>query len=460
MMRSRSLVGGKSKKTLRGPGLALAIALCVLVSAAAAYAAPGDLDPNFAKGGQLTLNYGTGTGPDGSGPSDDYAFAVALQRNGKAVVAGYSNVGSRASNFALTRFRRDGSIDRHFGANGLVTTDFGGPTVRDEAYDVAVAPDGKIVAVGRSYPINGPGSLVVARYNRDGSLDRTFDGDGKAITRVDSANAAYSVLIQPDGKIVAAGEADPPEPGVDFAVARFMPNGSLDSSFGGDGVATTNFSGIDVINSIALDGSGRIVAVGDAGPPEPDSDQVALARYNPNGSLDQTFGGDGRISPYLGDSFPQPGMYTAHGVTVQPDGKVVVAGRTLGRVGPSARAVFRLLPNGSLDPSFDGDGYSVDTSVAQAAAVLLDRAGNIITVGGGDAVNGYATVVSRQRPDGSFDPRFGNGGKAQVPIFSGRGFPSDFALQRGKLTITGAVDAGGLTRDIALARLRASNTRR
>src|SRR6185295_4666277 len=144
--------------------------------------------------------------------------------------------------------------------------------------------NGKIVAVG--FADNCDFALV--RYNTDGSLDTSFSGDGRQRTHFASCAVANGVALQGDGKIVAVGQI-----GGDFALARYNPNGSLDTSFSGDGKQTTDFlGGRDGAGAVALVGDGNIVAVGSARGTV--SSNIALARYNPDGSLDTTFSGDGR----------------------------------------------------------------------------------------------------------------------------------------------------------------------
>ena len=178
---------------------------------------------------------------------------------------------------------------------------------------------GKIVVVG-----NGAGDFALARYNPNGSLDASFSGDGLQTTDLGGDDEARGLALQDDGKIVAVGRAGT-FPDIDFALARYNPNGSLDTSFSGDGKQTTDFffGAVDAANGVALQGDDKIVAAGLAGGGST-GDDFALARYNPNGSLDASFSGDGKRRSNFG------GADSASGVALQGDGKIVAVGRGLG----------------------------------------------------------------------------------------------------------------------------------
>jgi uncharacterized delta-60 repeat protein len=195
----------------------------------------------------------------------------------------------------------------------------GNGAVSAQAYSVAVQPDGKIVVAGQAN-IDGGYDFALARYNSNGTLDTRFSTDGKVTTNFGSPNdAAFSVAVQSDGKIVAAGGTILSRGG-DFALARYDSNGSLDTSFGRGGKVTTDIAGpSDSVNSIAVQSDGKTVAVGRTfinG-----AYHSALARYNSNGSLDASFGRSGKVTAIFGGS--EEGVSS---VAVQPDEKIVVAG--------------------------------------------------------------------------------------------------------------------------------------
>ena len=268
------------------------------------YNSDGSLDPSFGGTGKVTTNV----------ISWDIATSVAIQADGKIVAAGGSGSSGSIDDFALVRYNTDGSLDTSFGGTGKVTTDFGSD---DSAYSVAIQADGKIVAAGSS----GAGFITdfaLVRYNTDGSLDTSFGGTGKVTTDIGSDDSAASVAIQADGKIVAAGSSANTSD-FDFALARYNRDGSLDTSFGGTGKVMTDFTAsYDFADSIAIEADGKIVAAGYTDPPKSD---FALARYNSDGSLDTSFGGTGKITTDFSRSEAQ-----ARSVAIQADGKLVAAG--------------------------------------------------------------------------------------------------------------------------------------
>ena len=219
----------------------------------------------------------------------------------------------------LGRGRRPGDLDPTFGSGGKVTTDFGGGS--DVAIGVALQPDGKIVAAGTtSTPgVGGFSDFALARYNSDGSLDATFGSGGKVTT--DFGGGAEAVALQPDGKIVAAGSASPGATIFsDFALARYNPDGSLDATFGSGGKVTTEFTGnFDQANAVALQPNGKIVAAGTANTGT--TLEFALVRYKKHGGLDPSFGSGGKVTTDFTGSND-----VACGVALQPDRKIVAVG--------------------------------------------------------------------------------------------------------------------------------------
>src|SRR5262249_33644368 len=187
-----------------------------------------------------------------------------------------------------------GDLDPTFGTGGKGTTSFGG-SVGNEGDAMALQPDGKIIVVGTTDVGGGGSNFAVARYNADGTLDTTFSFDGKVTTDFGGDDRAFSVAIQADGKIVVAG-ASLTNPGDDFALARYNPDGVLDHSVGTDGKVTTDFAGnFDAAFGVAIQSNGKIVVAGKANIPVSANtaeitDDFALARYNPDGSPDAGFG--------------------------------------------------------------------------------------------------------------------------------------------------------------------------
>jgi uncharacterized delta-60 repeat protein len=242
---------------------------------------------------------------------------------------------------------------------------------------VAIQADGKIVVVGG-------GGFALARYNPNGSLDTSFSGDGKQTTDFGCcANVANAVAIQANGKIVTVGSTDA-NSGGDFALARYNPNGTLDTTFSGDGKQTTDLGGRgSVANAVALQANGKIVAAGvGGGGTHP---EFALARYEPNGSLDPAFSGDGKQTT----DFGMGAADAANGIAIQGDGKIVTVGRASGGSTGDDFAIARYNPNGTLDVSFSDDGrnrtnFGASGAFDGANGVALQGDGRIVAVGDGN----------------------------------------------------------------------------
>jgi uncharacterized delta-60 repeat protein len=409
---------------------ALVVLAASLLATVPAQAAPGDLDQGFSGDGKsTTTDFG----------KQAFGSGVALQADGKIVVAGTSFYTvcediwcSSPAEFALARYNADGTLDTSFSGDGKETTDFGGSDYG--AYDVAIQPDGKIVAVGHTG--TGAHEFAIARYNPDGSLDSSFSGDGKETTDFGDLDygtdyGAYDVAIQPDGKIVAVGRTG----GGDFGLARYSPDGSLDTSFSGDGKATTDLGGLDYGRAVALQADGKIVVAGTT-LVGADGD-FALARYNPDGTLDSSFSGDGKETPDFGV------RHDGEAVALQADGKIVVAGSTQSDDGNFA--LTRHQTDGSLDTSFSGNGEQTTNFGGRdyGHAVAIRPEGEIV-VAGESAVDFALAVYT---PDGSLDSSFSADGK-QTTDFGASGFGSldianDVALQPdGKIVAAGLSDSG------------------
>jgi len=290
----------------------------------------GGLDPSFGNQGRLWTPLGA---------ADSSVHAEALQADGKIVVAGESG-----GDFALARYNPDGSLDATFDHGGKVFTSIGGDG-DSSANALAIQPDGKIVVAGTS-----GGEFALARYNPDGSLDKTFHGDGTLTTDILAVSYATSIALQADGKIVAAGTAiqggfGPGAGQSDVAVARYNADGSLDASFNHDGIVSTYWGTNDLVGSgVAVQPDGKIVVAGTMTLTDTPTPQTAFVvfRYNGDSTLDRTFHGGG-VTTDVG-----PGGYAA-GVALQADGKIVVAGDTRGGFGPSHLVLARYKADGGLD---------------------------------------------------------------------------------------------------------------
>lgn len=246
----------------------------------------------------------------------DQPTAIAIQGDGKIVEAGLNTQYGSATDLTLLRLNPNGSLDTSFGNRGNPTTDFGSAEL---AFDVAIQPDGKIVVVGSRYSeaSNAYDDIVVARYNSDGTLDPTFSGDGKFLDP--GRGTANGVAIQPDGRILLAGGDDDA-----LTLTRLTASGVLDTSFSGDGRQATNLSEKDAYaNDVQVQSNGRIVAVGVARSSSCcQPADFAIAVYDAGGALDNSFSGDGVDTVDFGDED------RADEAAFGEDGTIVVAGGT------------------------------------------------------------------------------------------------------------------------------------
>ena len=301
--------------------------------ALARYNTDGTLDNTFDGDGRLTTVVGT---------ADSRANSIAIQADGKIVVAGVAR--NSNNDFALARYNTNGSLDVTFDGDGLVTTAIG--TSGDEANSIVIQTDGKIVVAGSSFIGGITWDFSLARYNADGSLDITFDVDGKLTTAIGTSDDfAYSIALQTDGKIVIGGNSDIGG-NLDFSLARYNNDGSLDNTFDGDGKLTVSIGFATNAAAVAIQTDGKILITGGTG------SDFALARYNTNGSLDNSFNSTGIVQTPVGTS----NSAAARSIAIQTDGKIVVAGTAFVTGNGRDLALVRYNPNGSLDNTFDGDG--------------------------------------------------------------------------------------------------------
>lgn len=324
-----------------------------------------------------------------------------------------------------------GLLDPNFGNGGVVISPVS-MTFEDGARAVAVQADGKIVAVGYVDSGNGNYDFAVARYNTDGSLDTTFGGDGIVITAISAGrDEAHAVVIQPDGQIVVAGITSNNTTGTDFVVARYnSADGSLDASFNGSGYITTDFSSTnDEVFAVALQSTGKIVVVGQTG--SLTDANFALARYTVSGTLDTaTFGVNGLQVTSFGDGFD-----AAYAIAIQSDDKIVVAGISDNTPGLGINndfALARYEVDGALDPTFDNDGKvmtAVGVADEGAFAVGIQSTGKIVVAGAVlNAAGNNDFGVVRYNVDGSLDTTFAAGGPVPGTTLTDMSGGNDVAL--------------------------------
>lgn len=354
------------------------------------YGPPGSLDTSFQGGKVLTP----------LGGADAYAYAIAAQPDGKLVLAGTNH--DHYGDFAVLRLTRDGEPDPTFGKLGQVSTPIGENL--DVARAVAVDAQGRIVVAGTATGAK-LADFAVARYLPNGKLDPSFGELGTRIYPLgDDADTAYAILIQPDGKILIGGDTNRGENGLDFALLRLLEDGKPDPDFGDDGVVTqdvASFGARDSIYALALqeiDGEQRIVAAGGEG-------DFELARFHADGSLDATFGEDGKLIGLF-----ESVIGAARGVAVTADGELVVAGHAQHDV-----ALAKLTQDGEPVAEF-GNGGRVLTKLSdnwdEATGLAIDSEGRFVLggwvyEGGGSSAN---TALLRYSESGELDDTFGEGG--------------------------------------------------
>lgn len=346
--------------------------------ALARYRADGNLDSTFGTGGIVSTPFTPGRGAE--------AADLALQSDGKIVAVGFADDAGFDPDFAVARYNPNGTLDGSFGTGGIVTTDFGGGTTGNHfAQSVVVQPDGKILVAGHaSLGATGTGhDFALARYKSDGSLDSTFGTGGKVTTNlVGSTDFGMAVALQADGRIVVGGRSAGTAQAL---LARYKTDGGLDSTFGGDGIATTD-PRIAAANGLVIQSNGNIVIAGFAGLSGTGAFDFALARLDPSGTPDPGFGTDGFAFTDLSG-----GDDLAEDLVLQPDGKVVLIGRRTSGASTDL-AITRYLANGTLDTSFGTGGkVEVDFSAAGDLGQGIGVQADGKVVGVGSASNGTAS---------------------------------------------------------------------
>lgn len=471
-----SPVGRRKLKDMHTPHLTLlGLVAAAALAGPAAGAAPDLLDPLFGARGFTTV--AIPTDPHAS-PDHEEANAVALDAQGRGVMAGEAdigevsayNAGQKARVFAFTRVGPDGVRDPSFGGDGYVTLTHPTPSrlsrQDNETFGVAMQPDGKIVFVGDGNvrdQANNNIDLIVGRLNADGSTDTSFSTDGFANVRFDAAgnraDTGRAVALQADGKIVAAGWGSIAGVGgapnhTDFGVVRFLPDGTPDPSFGNAGAVTTGFNGgvDDRAYDLLLQPDGKIVLAGHADVGA--TTDLALARYNADGSLDPTFGTQGKVlHDHTGG-----GQEFGFAAALQPDGKILVGG--YGQAGTQTDfLITRFNADGSVDRSFGDDGTAHEPVGAGSDAIThlaLQPDGSILATGYAKETptSGYDMVVSRFHANGERDLSFGPSGFHMWSFGTGDDVGRGAALRPdGRLLVVGS-GTNGADQDFAAMQIR------
>ncbi|MBI3652185.1 MAG: hypothetical protein HY231_14285 [Acidobacteria bacterium] len=423
----------------------LLLALSAFHPSVITQAAAGDLDTTFGNGGKVMTDLFA---------QSEVATAVALQSDGKIVVAGYTaplaNPQTR-SDFALARYNPDGTLDASFGNGGKVVTDFDA-THQDQAKAVAIQSDGKIIAAGFTSFIgsddNTDYAFALARYQTDGALDPSFGNHGKVVTNhanPTSFNIYYresinAIALQNDGKIVASGTAFfNPAQSMDFTTVRYNTDGSLDNSFGTGGKVFTNFASStaaepnDSAGEVFIQSDGKILV---AGRVHHLTFDYGISRYHSDGRPDLSFGQGGQLTVNaLRQGSGNASKETA--MTVQADGKILLGGyATLN--GISRCALRRFDDAGNADTTFGSSGQVVTNISGAIRSVKMQSNGKILVAGNSSANLGDFTVA-RYHPSGALDETFTSGGTTTTDFSGSADQLFAAALQSdGKLIAVGA----------------------
>jgi uncharacterized delta-60 repeat protein len=418
------------------------ISTCVLSLFISVQGATGDLDCSFGFGGKATTALG--------GLSGDIARDVAVQPDGKIVVVGGRGPSSSPPlDSVIIRYNPNGTLDTTFDSDGILILAMS-PSSDEEARAVAIQPDGKIVVAGYAYTGTvTAGDFYVIRLNSDGSFDSSFDGDGKTFTDFNTKNdLAFSLILQADGKIIVGGDATNSGGNFkDFALARYNPDGSLDTSFDSDGkVVTVGTNSDDHIFDVTLQTDGKIVAVGNSFTGI--NTDFAVLRYNADGSPDTSFDGDGKLITVIG------GYEGANSVAIQPDGKIVLTGDTI--IGSYEDiALIRYNTDGSLDTSFDTDGKvttAIGTQYDLGTEIFAQADGKLLVVGH-TFTNKFNFVLLRYNSNGSLDTSFHTTGYVVTPLgtIEDKAHAGTF-LPDGKVVAVGSAYSSSTERDFAVVR--------
>jgi uncharacterized delta-60 repeat protein len=416
-----------------------------------------------AKAGSLDSTFGQ----DGSVISDtvlsEYVQAMTVQADHKILVSGYQEDSDGVPHFLLRRFDASGKPDLSFGTGGRVVTAVRQAAVADQALAVAVQPDGKILVAGYVFSRSHHTDFALLRYTPAGTLDKSFGALGKAITTVGdgfSLSGAHAVVVQPDGHILVAGIAQSASKASKVALLRYTAAGSLDPSFGDHGVTTTAFgasTASDATTMVPLK-DGRILVAGSTNSATSPGG-FALLRYLASGKLDPSFGKQGKVMTVVGLSSGDHAA-VARTVSVLPDGGILLTGFAWVTANgePAVNiGVAKYRADGSPDPSF-GTGGNVVTTGSHGLGFQASTAlpsGNFMVIGNvftADSTNDYSFL--RYLPDGKLDRTYGPDKNGVVPLEATESLlqiSSLFRQSDGKIVIAGSVDVKGVSH-VVLAR--------
>ena len=412
--------------------------LALLAATFGIYGQSGVLDPSFGNNGIVTTVI-SGT--------YNLGHTAVVQPDGKIIVAGEAGESSTYK-VAVARYNTDGTLDTSFGNSGTLLVTVG--TARSYARNIAVQPDGKIVIGAYTYD-DIAGDFAVVRLNADGTLDNSFGTNGITIIDNGSHEVVDAMTLLSDGKILLAGNNYD-----NFLAARFNTDGSLDTSFGTNGWATTVFdSSYSQVKDATTQNDGKILLSGFASDIATGRHSIAIARFNTDGTIDSTFGTSGRVSFNIG-SFDDYGA----GVAVQTDGKIIIGGYTIldSNFSEYDFAAVRLNSDGTFDNSYGTNGIAItsviDNGRNYAEQMLMQPDNKVVLMGFvGAGSNDDDMGMVRFDTDGNLDATFGTGGKVTTDVSGRYDYGKAIAMQPDhKIILTGYSYTNAGVAEIVVAR--------
>lgn len=396
----------------------------------------GDLDATFNGNGVAIGNYTE---------DNNSADAMVVQADGKIVVAGGTGYASNIE-IGVSRLNTDGTVDTTFGTDGVTLINSG--WIKSFVYDMDVQPDGKIVLAGYRWN-NETGDFLMVRLNEDGSLDDSFGTNGIAIIDNGETEVAESFTILPDGKFIISGYVFD-----NFSMIRINHDGTVDTTFGNNGWVITEFgdsSSYSFVTTVNADG--RIV-LGGMLLGFDNKYKYAAAAYNSDGSLDTSFGTDGKVILNVGND-------NDFGIRLiqLEDGKILFGGHSYYGTNPLRYelAVARLNSDGSMDTSYGNNGVFKSRFVTNGESYLADMVlqadGKLVLTGPANESGTYTFGITRATADGQLDTTFGDAGKVITYIDLNNSESFNISLQTdGKILVSGDTYPAGNTAQFFIAR--------
>ena len=415
--------------------------LLILFVSNVSFAQFGTLDASFGRGGIVITPF----------TDFDSSIQSLLIQPDKKIIAGGSITKSGSTQFSLARYNIDGSLDETFGNSGQAITNYPELMVMSST---ALQADGKIIVAGNLY--NSSVSIsrfVLVRYDSNGILDTSFGIDGRVITNIsDKLDRIASVIIQNDGKIIASGATSDDATYSDFAMVRYNSNGTLDTSFGNNGVVVTSIKAWDYANAITINNDNEIIIAG-AISNEFDINigfdyNFALTKFDKYGVLDATFGDGG--SAIIGTTEANEKAFS---VKVNTDGKIVLAGEH--HSSKYAFMLAQLLPNGDLDTSFGINGVvinSLSNEFIESVAMQIDGKFLITEYHGTGGCCSADIKLIRFLEDGNYDTTFGTNGVVTANFLNENNQANAIVIQDDGKIIIGGVSGNQIHSDYGLAR--------